>query len=238
MTNWNGLLFDGYYSNIGSRNGGFSNIMTCVTSTSFQTLINRKVGKQFYPSRGLRQGDLLSPSLFILALDVLLQQVEMFDKANDDGSSNLAYRIYITWSSFCGWFFSLHSTPIITRFQNLLAEFAALSGQTINRDKSMITFGLSTPHTVQRTTRAMLGFHRSQGHEKYLGLPLITGQVTWQLFLDLTETLDNRLHAWYNNFLSTLDVLHSLVWCVRLCHPVVCQPTHSCSSSKKLHLKN
>ena len=44
-------------------------VMSCVTTPSFSILVNRKPHDMIHPSRGIHQGDLLSPYLFLICVE-------------------------------------------------------------------------------------------------------------------------------------------------------------------------
>ena len=56
-------------------------IMSCLSLSSISILVNGRALEPFYPSRGIRQGDPLSPYLFILCMEVLGALIEEKCKA-------------------------------------------------------------------------------------------------------------------------------------------------------------
>ena len=57
-------------------------VMMCVNSVSYSLMINGKQCGDIKPSRGLRQGDPLSPYLFLLCAEVLSGMLNKTREAN------------------------------------------------------------------------------------------------------------------------------------------------------------
>ena len=77
-----------------SFNDTFTNwVISCMSSVSFEVLVNKGKTKSFKPSRGLRQGNPLSPYLFILGQEILSKLLD------HELRSNNIYGIKISISS-------------------------------------------------------------------------------------------------------------------------------------------
>lgn len=62
-------------------------IMSCVSSVSYRVLINGDAKGNIIPSWGFRQGDSLSPFLFILCTEVLISQIQEAERIKKDNES-------------------------------------------------------------------------------------------------------------------------------------------------------
>lgn len=122
-------------------------IMSCTMTSSISILINGSPAPSFQPSRGIRQGDPLSPYIFILCMERLSRRI---DWAVD----------YLLWSpvnmSPRGPQISHHlfADDIVLSAQinettcrtitNVLTHFGSISGQQINYFKSKNFFFTNT----------------------------------------------------------------------------------------------
>lgn len=114
-------------------------IAQCISTVTYSILINGNPSKTFKPSRGLRQGDPISPFLFLLCANVLscalLHQESTKNlkgiKIGRD-SQPINHLLFADDSFF---FFKLDKVSPTT-IQNTIAWYCSISRQSINLEKS------------------------------------------------------------------------------------------------------
>ena len=148
--------------------------MTSVTSVSYSFLINDGLQGRVIPSRGLHQGDPLSPYLFILCTEVLSG---MCMKAQEVGlipgvrvarnSPPINHLLFVDDTMF----FTRSDHASCSNLLALLARYEKASGQCISLNKSAITFFSKTPMLAKDRVKLSLGIKKEGGIGKTLDLP-------------------------------------------------------------------
>ena len=113
-------------------------IMECVSSVNYTLLINGSISQSFKPSRGLRQGDPLSPYLFLMCANILSLALLKTEHNHDImgvklGRNGLSFtHLFFVDDSLL---FFRNDAKSIATLRSTLEWYCALLGQKINLDK-------------------------------------------------------------------------------------------------------
>lgn len=180
-------------------------IMNCVTSVSYSYLINGAAQGRVHPSRGIRQGDPLSPYLFILCTEVLSGLCKKAQLRGDvvgvkvaRNSPAINHLIFADDTMF----FSRTDPRSCDTLVAILRRYEEASGQFINLDKSTITFSAKTPGITKRQVREQLQIRGEGGMGRYLGLPENFSRKKRDIFASLVDRIRQRAHSWTTRYLS------------------------------------
>nr|XP_025628058.1 uncharacterized protein LOC112721200 [Arachis hypogaea] len=185
-------------------------IKECVYSASMSVLVNGSPSKPFKMERGLRQGDPLSPFLFVLVVDVLHRMIGEAVR-NERISPLLVGRDNIELSHlqfaddtilFCP-----TEEETIMNYKRLLRCFELMSRLSINFEKSSLN-PVNCDRLWVRRMCLLLGCKEASLPVRYLGIPL--EQIRGCLY-KLPKTVAEKLISLQRQFLwSTEDGRHGI----------------------------
>jgi hypothetical protein len=164
---------------MGFSHGWVQMIMRCVRTVRFSVKLNGNMSGSFRPSRGLRQGDPLSPYLFLFCVEgfsALLRQAQLDREVSGvsfgrDGPT-VTHLLFADDSVV----FLEASTGNVEALKDILQRYEACSGQRVNLQKSSIYFGKGTTDTVKTQLKNTVGIQCEALSERYLGLPTVVGR--------------------------------------------------------------
>ncbi|GLT74509.1 hypothetical protein SLA2020_463010, partial [Shorea laevis] len=180
-------------------------IMSCISLSKFAVIINGGTTEYFQPSRGLRQGDPLSPYLFILCIEYLSLKIQGDINANGWKGSKLGKSGPVINHLFFAddlIFIGKATMTNASYLEDLLGFFCLRSGQRVNLSKSRILFSANTSIDTKRDICSKLNISESLHLGKYLGFPITAKKVAKSDCLYIVDKVRSKLAGWKANLLS------------------------------------
>ncbi|KAL0291804.1 UNVERIFIED_CONTAM: putative ribonuclease H protein [Sesamum radiatum] len=191
-------------------------IAQCLTTVSFSISLNGSVHGFFAGARGLRQGDPMSPYLFVLVMELfhaLLKfrirtdgRFQHHWKCEDLNILNLGFADDVLL--FCA-----GHVESVRSIKNILAEFEDMSGLKVNPNKSSIILSKAVRSERQEILE-VLGFQEGSLPIKYLGVPLTASRLTIADCQPLLDKVSSRISGWSHlslSFAGRVQVIKSVL---------------------------
>ncbi|CAL1404087.1 unnamed protein product [Linum trigynum] len=192
------------------KNYGFDDrwcrwVSSCIRTVNFSILFNGEAAEEFKPSRGIRQGDPLSPFLFILMSNALTFLIDKAVSQNQLKGIRLNARCPIlTHCLFADdtVIFGKADLQEAEKILDLIREYGAITGQEVNINKSSVFFSANVPDVDKAAIIGHIGFASSNCHTKYLGVPTEWGNSKKETFQFLIQRMEKMGEAWKSLLLS------------------------------------
>lgn len=171
-------------------------IMSCITANSIQILVNGRPADAFYPSRGIRQGDPMSPYIFIMCIERLSRTINQLTASKDWNPIKISTKgptlSHLFFDDDLALFAKVDAKNC-NIIVNTLHAFWVTSGQKVNRAKSSIFFSRNCRGRTKEECSTILGIEGKSTFGKYLGFPIFHKKPRNSDFQYLVDNMRQRL---------------------------------------------
>ncbi|XP_057458292.1 uncharacterized protein LOC130749012 [Lotus japonicus] len=175
------------------------------TSAEVGFVVDTSADVPFDPGRGLRQGDPLSPYLFILCGEVfsaLINRAMLTSSLHGVKISRSAPVISHHLFADDSVVFARATAEETGCVREILSTYERVSGQVINLDKSTLTCSRNVTDVCLNHLKGLLNVKAVECFDKYLGLPTIVGKSKTQIFNFVKDRVWKKLKGWKERSLS------------------------------------
>jgi hypothetical protein len=180
-------------------------IKICISTSSFSILLNGSPFGHFTLERGLRQGDPLSPFLFILGSEVLSRLLFKEEslgniKGLKISRNNLAINHLLFADDLL--IFGKANLKEASSIKTCLQKYCLWSGQTINNGKSSIRFSKNTNFITAAKILDIIPFSTNSPNSIHLHLPILFGNSKKEAFQSIIDKVSSKVEGWRAKTLS------------------------------------
>ncbi|GAA0162497.1 hypothetical protein LIER_18578 [Lithospermum erythrorhizon] len=180
-------------------------VLSCVTTITYSFILNEEQFGFVMPHRGIRQGNALSPYLFLFCAEALNC---LINKEEHNGRIR-GVRVCKNGPPVSHLFFA-DDTLLFCRarveemctIRNLVECYSKASGQCININKSALVCSPSVADSDGSKLGKILQIPVVEQHDKYLGLPSTIGRSKREMFNGIKSRIWEKFNGWGDNLLS------------------------------------
>jgi hypothetical protein len=195
----------GVLSRMGCETRWIHWVMMCVTSVHYSVLVNADRVGPIQPGRGLRQGDPLSPYLFILVMEGLSTFINKAVAQGDIHGIQICrgapMMSHLFFADDC-FLFCRANIFEANHIMGILRLYAEASRQEINMNKSEVFFSRNISRSAQEDLSKIMGVCHVLGMGTYLGLPSMVGRSKKETFSYIKDRVWKRINSWRGRSLS------------------------------------
>uniref|UniRef100_A0A803PF19 Reverse transcriptase domain-containing protein n=1 Tax=Cannabis sativa TaxID=3483 RepID=A0A803PF19_CANSA len=198
-------FLDSVLRKIGFSELWISLVLKCVNSAKYNVVHGGRTMGPITPSRGIRQGDPLSPYIFILCAEGLSTLIKRYEDRGllhgckvANGAPKVSHMLFADDS----YLYCKATLQEATRVRELLHQFECASGQKVNLGKSSIFYSTNTANQVRKDINMLLQMPQADDRSMYLGLPSTMGRNKSAVLGFLKDRVRKKLQGWDAKVLS------------------------------------
>ena len=193
-------------------------IWACISTPYYSVSLNGELAGFFPGEKGLRQGDPISSSLFVLAMDVLSKELDLAAREGRFGIHPKCAFPLVTHLSFADdlLIFFDGTADSLRGIMQVLRDFQRKSGLALNLRKTSV-FLDGNDRVAAQSVATDFGLTQGSLPVKYLGLPLSSrrlGRIGYQPLLDKVRQRISSWTARHLSFAGRLQLLQSVIYSI------------------------
>ncbi|CAK8544356.1 unnamed protein product [Lathyrus sativus] len=189
--------------------------MLAVTTVSYKFNVAVRITRSMKAKRGLKQGDPISPLLFVLTMEYFHGLLHQLSKVPDYNFHAKCKKMQIIDISFADdvLLFTRGDRKYVQLLMNHLQTFSQSIGLVVNPAKCRVYFG-GVENETKNDILASTSYKEGDLPFRYLGVPLTCKRLSTPHYMSLVDKIVSRIHHWSSKLLSyagRLQLINSII---------------------------